>query len=74
MNAHDPQPLQAPVQPLQAPVPGAPHDTQASDEEGCMEQEKPLAIISLADSLQPLQDYFNSNQHERQFIAVLSPT
>ena len=39
-----------------------------------MDQEKPLAIISLASSLQPLKDHFNSNKHERQFIAVLSPT
>jgi len=39
-----------------------------------MDQEKSPEIISLASSLQPLKDHFNSNQHEQQFIAVLSPT
>jgi hypothetical protein len=31
-------------------------------------------LLSLARSLQPLQDYFNGNSEKRRFLALLSPT
>lgn len=34
---------------------------------------QPFQVVSLADSLDPLKDYFNENQRLR-FVAILSPT
>lgn len=31
-------------------------------------------ILSLADSLQPLKEHFNSNSGKLRFVALLSPT
>jgi len=39
-----------------------------------MNKVKQLALRSLADSLQPLQQYFNKNIDRPRFVALLSPT
>ncbi len=31
-------------------------------------------VVSLADSLQPLREHFNSNRGKLRFVALLSPT
>ena len=33
-----------------------------------------IDVISLADSLEPLQDHFNASNSGRQFVALVSPT
>jgi hypothetical protein len=33
-----------------------------------------IELVSLANSLQPLKDYFNNNKSKRRFLALLSPT
>jgi hypothetical protein len=38
------------------------------------EQSKIFPLLSLADSLQPLRQYFNQNSDRLQFLALLSPT
>jgi hypothetical protein len=35
---------------------------------------KSSTLITLADSLQPLQQYFNQNSDRLRFLALLSPT
>jgi hypothetical protein len=35
---------------------------------------KSSTLITLADSLQPLQQYFNKNSDRLRFLALLSPT
>jgi hypothetical protein len=35
---------------------------------------EPSKLISLADSLQPLRQYFNQNLDRLRFLALLSPT
>jgi len=39
-----------------------------------MNQEKHSPLLSLTDSLQPLQQYFNQNSDRLRFLALLSPT
>jgi hypothetical protein len=39
-----------------------------------MNQEKHTPILSLADSLRPLQQHFNKNSDRLRFLALLSPT
>ncbi len=36
--------------------------------------EEPTPLISLADSLKPLQDRFNAAKDKPRFVAILSPT
>ncbi len=33
-----------------------------------------VVLVSLAGSLQPLKDRFNSHKHKLRFLALLSPT
>jgi hypothetical protein len=33
-----------------------------------------MEVVTLARSLQPLKDHFNSNKDKPQFVALLSPT
>jgi len=35
---------------------------------------KPLDVTSLADSIQPLKEHFNSNTDKLRFLALVSPT
>lgn len=35
---------------------------------------EPIALVSVADSLHPLQDRFNELRDRRHFVALLSPT
>jgi ribosomal protein S15P/S13E len=35
---------------------------------------KPLDVTSLADSIQPLKEHFNSNKAKLRFLALVSPT
>ncbi len=37
-------------------------------------KEEPTPLISLADSLKPLQDRFNAEKDKPRFVALLSPT
>ena len=39
-----------------------------------VEPEGSMTLISLADSLQPLRERFNSEKDKHRFIAILSPT
>jgi hypothetical protein len=38
------------------------------------EYQKSSTLITLTDSLQPLQQYFNKNIDRPKFVALLSPT
>jgi len=37
-------------------------------------ENKSSTLITLSDSLQPLQQYFNQNSDRPRFLALLSPT
>lgn len=37
-------------------------------------KEEPTPLISLADSLKPLQERFNAQKDKPRFVALLSPT